>query len=73
MEYQVQMASVDKVGRPFTIDNQMGTDNPEVWQTVARGLNAEQALADFLEELNAENITIDNEWFRLLTPKNEVV
>lgn len=64
--YRIQQGSADEVDR-----NDKNPDS-DGWNTVASGKNAEEALKNFINAINDDEVYTDNNFYRLVLPDDTV-
>lgn len=66
MTYSIYVGSAHDTVRPYSFDDPENLQPLDNWLLVGQGTTCEQALLDFIEGLNAEEIDLTNSWVRLI-------
>ena len=64
VEYTIEVADADKTDRPDKMGNKVTEDG--IWEIAGSGKNLEEAIEDFITMANDEQISLENNWLRLV-------
>lgn len=66
MKYRIYVGSANDTVRPYSLDDPDNSQPLDNWLLVGQGETCEQAVSEFIEALNSEQISVDNSWVRLV-------